>query len=75
MHKLALLQGTPCWLRATACSELLAYLLGSAHTCLLQPFPVPKIPRQHKVGDKLNPTSPLGLHGTANLHRTSLQRH
>lgn len=75
MHKLALLQATPRWLRPTACSELLARLPGSAHTFLLQPFPFQKIPRQHKVSNKLNPTSPLGLDGTVSLHRTGLWRH
>lgn len=37
IHKLFLLQGTQCWLRPTACSELLAHLSGSAHTCMPAP--------------------------------------
>lgn len=57
-QKLFLLQGTRCWLRPTACSELLAPLPSSAHTCTPAPTHLQAAQGEQRAGLHLPTVTP-----------------
>lgn len=62
-QKLFLLQGTRCWLRPTACSELLAPLPSSAHTCTPAPTHLQAAQGEQRAGLHLPTVTPPARNG------------